>query len=87
MSILVKKPTEQEVIELQRCPQWEKEVSQFGWEYEMSETCYLLEGAVRVTTDSGEVVEFGQGDLVTFPAGLKCHWNIRKAVRKHYRMD
>jgi uncharacterized cupin superfamily protein len=86
MDITVKKPTEQEVADMQRCPTWKKEVSHFDWEYNDAETCYLLEGDVRVTTATGDVVEFGQGDLVKFPAGLKCHWDIRKAVRKHYRM-
>jgi Predicted enzyme of the cupin superfamily len=86
MDITVKKPTEQEVAEMERCPTWAKEVSRFDWEYDAAETCYLLEGDVRVTTTAGDVVDFKQGDLVTFPAGLKCHWDIRKAVRKHYRM-
>lgn len=86
MAIIVKKPTEQEVADMQRCPTWSKEVSRFDWEYDSGETCYLIEGDVRVTTAEGNVVEFGQGDLVTFPAGLKCHWDIRKPVRKHYRM-
>ncbi|AGP40227.1 hypothetical protein SCE1572_40435 [Sorangium cellulosum So0157-2] len=25
------------------------------------------------------------GDLVTFPAGLNCTWEVRSPVRKHYR--
>lgn len=87
MAITVKKPTQQEVAAMQRCPTWKKEVSRFDWEYDAGETCYLIEGDVRVTTAAGEVVEFGQGDLVTFPAGLKCHWDIRKPVYKHFRMD
>lgn len=86
MTIKVQKPTDQQISELQTCPIWTKEASRFDWEYDTGETCYLLEGDVRVTTEAGEVVEFGQGDLVTFPAGLKCHWDIRAPVRKHYRM-
>jgi uncharacterized protein len=30
-------------------------------------------------------VEFGAGDLVTFPKGMSCVWKIASAVRKHYR--
>ena len=44
-----------------------------------------MEGEVKVTTPDGEAVEFGQGDLVTFPRGLKCSWDVRKPIRKHYR--
>lgn len=65
-------------------PVWEKEESAFPWTYSDKETCYLLEGAVTVTPDGGEPVSFGAGDLVTFPAGMSCHWDIKRAVRKHY---
>ena len=65
-------------------PVWEKEVSEFPWTYSSSETCFFLDGDVVVTPDGGEPVEMGQGDLVTFPAGMSCRWNIRSAVRKHY---
>lgn len=66
-------------------PVWTKEVSEFPWTYDQSETCYLLEGDVIVTPDGGEAVQFGKGDLVTFPAGMSCTWKILKAVRKHYQ--
>ncbi len=67
-------------------PMWTKEVSEFPWSYDVAETCYFLEGEVVVTPDAGQPIEVGQGDLVTFPAGLNCTWKIRKDVRKHYRM-
>jgi uncharacterized cupin superfamily protein len=43
-----------------------------------------LEGDVVVTPDGGEPVEIKKGDLVTFPKDMKCRWNIRKDVKKHY---
>ena len=64
---------------------WQKEESSFPWTYDAEEVCYLLEGDVVVTTDAGEKVQFGAGDMVVFPAGLSCHWDIRKAVKKHYQ--
>jgi len=64
---------------------WEKEVSEFPWHYDEKETCYLLEGEVEVTPEGGKAVRFGQGDLVVFPAGMSCRWNITRPVRKHYR--
>jgi hypothetical protein len=27
----------------------------------------------------------GKGDLVTFPTGMKCTWDVKVPVRKHYR--
>jgi uncharacterized cupin superfamily protein len=66
-------------------PVWEKEASDFSWQYDAKETCYLLEGEVTVTPDGGDSVSFGAGDLVTFPAGMSCRWQISRAVRKHYR--
>ena len=64
---------------------WTKEVSEFPWTYDEAETCYFLEGDVVVTPAGGEPVEMGKGNLVTFPAGMSCIWNIRKDVKKHYR--
>ncbi|WP_309236569.1 cupin domain-containing protein [Microcoleus sp. FACHB-672] len=64
---------------------WTKEASEFPWTYDEAETCYFLEGDVVVTPAEGEPVEMGKGDLVTFPAGMSCIWNIRKDVKKHYR--
>ena len=67
-----------------RWPIWEKEISSFPWHYDSTETCYLLDGEVVVTPEGGEPVHFGKGDLVVFPRGLSCVWDIRKPVRKHY---
>jgi uncharacterized cupin superfamily protein len=65
-------------------PIWTKEESTFPWSYDSSETCYFLEGEVTVTPDGGQPVQVGKGDLVTFPAGMSCTWEIRGAVKKHY---
>jgi uncharacterized cupin superfamily protein len=65
-------------------PIWTKEISTFPWSYDSAETCYFLEGDVIVTPDGGEPVQVGKGDLVTFPSGMSCTWEIRGAVKKHY---
>ena len=64
---------------------WEKEVSEFPWHYDEQEICFFLEGDVVVTPANGAPVQFGKGDLVTFPQGMSCTWHVRKPVRKHYR--
>ena len=66
-------------------PIWTCDASSFDWTYDDKETCLLLEGEVTVTPNGGEPVTFGAGDLVVFPAGMNCRWNVHKAVRKHYR--
>ena len=66
-------------------PIWTKEASEFPWTYDEPETCYFLTGEVTVTGSDGEVARVGQGDLVTFPAGLACTWKISQEVKKHYR--
>lgn len=65
-------------------PIWTKEVSRFPWTYDAAETCYFLEGRVTVTPEGGSPITVGKGDLVTFPAGMGCTWDISQAVKKHY---
>ena len=64
---------------------WEKEASIFPWTYDAMETCYFISGDVVVTPDGGEPVHMGKGDLVTFPKGMSCIWEIRQDVKKYYR--
>lgn len=66
--------------------QWDHPAARFPWHYDEAETCYFLNGEVVVTPDGGEPVRMGKGDLVTFPAGMSCIWEIREAVNKHYRL-
>lgn len=65
-------------------PIWTKEASEFPWEYDAEEICYVLEGRVTVTPEGGEVIEIGPGDLVTFPKGMRCTWRVDAPIRKHY---
>ena len=83
MSIIVRKPTEQEKVEMLKLPIWGCDVSEFDWYYDSEETCLLIEGEVTVLYN-GDSVSFGVGDLVTFPEGLSCVWKVKKPVKKHY---
>ena len=84
MSVIIRKPTEQERSEAASWPIWEKEPSTFPWNYEHRETCLILEGEATVEAGS-EKFSFGAGDYVVFPEGLACTWHISKSLRKHYR--
>jgi len=78
-------PMKLDVIGVYDWPIWNKEPSTFPWIYDQKETCYLLEGEAVVTPDGGEPVTIVEGDLVMFPAGMSCTWEIRRPVSKHYR--
>lgn len=68
-------------------PSWSCEVSQFPWQYDQREVCYLLEGQAVITPDGdGASVEIAAGDLVVFPAGMSCQWEVLQPVRKQYRI-
>lgn len=86
---VIKQPSDTQLNELgvYQWSIWSKEVSTFPWTYDSQETCYILEGEVVVTPDGGEPVHMGKGDLVTFPQGMSCTWEIRADVRKHYKFD
>jgi len=73
-------------LEVYSWPVWEKEVSEFDWEYDDKETCYILEGEATITSEEGEAVTIGKRDLVIFPKGMKCHWKITSAIKKYYTM-
>lgn len=78
-------PAKLDAMGVESWPIWTKEVSEFSWHYDTNETCYILEGEVTVTPDNGEPVTFGQGDLVNFPAGMSCTWQIHQDVKKYYK--
>ncbi len=78
-------PAKLEVMGVYDWPIWSKEKSIFPWKYDTNETCYLLEGEVMVTPEGGTPVTLAPGDLVTFPKGLSCTWEVRSPVRKHYK--
>ena len=66
---------------------WQKEVSVFPWVFPEQEIAYILEGECIITPENGVAVKFGKGDLVTFPAGMKASWEVKKALHKHYKLE
>jgi uncharacterized protein len=76
-----------ETLGVKKWPTWEKEVSVFPWTFPEQEMAYILEGECVITPNGGEPVTFGKGDLVTFPAGMRCQWEVIKPLHKHYHLD
>lgn len=80
-------PERLQALGVEEWPIWTHEAATFPWTYDAEECCYFLEGDVTVTPERGEPVTVGTGDLVTFPKGMRCTWEIRAAVKKHYRFS
>jgi uncharacterized cupin superfamily protein len=87
-TIQVKKPTKKELQELgiDQWSSWSCEISTFDWEYTEQETAYIQEGRVTVIYPGGET-EIQAGDLVTFPKGMKCVWEVHEPIKKVYKFD
>ncbi|XP_020263811.1 uncharacterized protein LOC109839709 [Asparagus officinalis] len=83
-------PSESRLTELgiKSWPKWGCPPGKFPLKFDAQETCYLLRGKVKAyAKGSNEFVEFGAGDLVTIPKGLRCTWDVSMAVDKHYKFD
>ncbi|KAF0890263.1 hypothetical protein E2562_002677 [Oryza meyeriana var. granulata] len=87
-------PPESRLSELgvRQWPKWGCEKSKFPWTYSAKETCYLLQGKVKVYPDGAgggeeDFVEIAAGDLVVFPKGMSCTWDVAEAVDKHYKFE
>lgn len=53
-----------------------------------TETCLILEGDVTVTPDDArQAVTVRAGDICVFPDGMKCTWDVRVAIKKHYKFE
>lgn len=68
-------------------PIWSKEVSTFDWTYDTKEMAYILEGEAVITPVGGAPVTIKARDLVNFPKGMSCTWEVTKPIRKHYLLD
>uniref|UniRef100_A0A0D9W5H8 (S)-ureidoglycine aminohydrolase cupin domain-containing protein n=1 Tax=Leersia perrieri TaxID=77586 RepID=A0A0D9W5H8_9ORYZ len=88
-------PPESRLSELgvRQWPKWGCDKSKFPWTYSAKETCYLLQGKVKVYPDGAgaggeeDFVEIAAGDLVVFPKGMSCTWDVAEAVDKHYLFE
>ena len=72
------------VLNLIDWPVCGKEVSQFSSSYDKTWECYFFEGLVTIEFNGG-FLDIEPAEFVVFPKGLKCVWNIKKNIKKHYR--
>ncbi len=86
LAILVRKPSETEIRQMEACPEWSCQPSEFHWFYSDTETCLIKKGRARLSYEGG-AVDISPGDLVTLPKGLSCVWQVEEAISKHYRFE
>ena len=67
-------------------PIWECEPSKFQQHYDDKEICLVIEGEATIRGKEGEIYLFKDGDLVEFPACLYFESELRKSIKKHYRL-
>jgi uncharacterized cupin superfamily protein len=65
--------------------EWGCEPSVFDWQYSEKETAYVFEGEVTVKYGDGLEARIAPNTLCVFPKGLKCIWDVKKAVKKAYK--
>ena len=89
MKVLITSPCSASVIiqyGIKSWPIWECEPSKFQWNYNDKEICLIIEGQATISTKKGDIYVIKSGDLVEFPAGLNCDWEVTKSIKKHYRL-
>ena len=82
LEVLVRKPTEGEIVYMSNEDIWECEPCEFDYYYDHNETVLVEYGCATVTYAGGEAT-FKTGDLAFFPKGLNCHWIVREKIKKY----
>ena len=89
MKVLITSPCSASTIiqyGIKSWPIWECEPSKFEWYYDDKEICLITKGQAKISTHNGNTYLIKAGDLVEFPAGLNCKWEVTKSIQKHYRL-
>jgi hypothetical protein len=63
---------------------WKRDVQRRRFERPYHEIAYIIEGEVEVTTDDGQVVHAGPGDILITPKGSTGFWKNLTPVRKFW---
>lgn len=67
---------------------WEKEPSEFVWQFSETEKAYVLAGKVFIKADgSDKVYVLEKGDFVTFAPGLRTYWHVVEPFKKHVTLE
>ena len=80
MAILVQKATDAQKEEFRDLRERSSEVGTTDWFYDEKTVCLFTQGKALVD-QYGEKIPLEAGDLVTFPQGLRCQWEVLEPVK------
>ena len=58
----------------------------FNTTYIWDETLYVVEGGGTITSQNGDAVSLGPGDLAFIPHGTRSRWDVTETVRKVFQL-
>jgi uncharacterized protein len=89
MNIDIREAKEEELkdLNIDSWSPWSCAVSEFDWEYDADERCYIQKGRAIIKSEDGSEVEIKSGDIVLFPKGLRCSWKVTEPIEKVYRFE
>lgn len=61
---------------------WQRDVQQRHFVRPYHEIAYIIEGEVEITTETGDTLRAGPGDLLITPKGSKAFWRSVSPVKK-----
>ena len=86
MSVIIRKPTKEEIEKSKKWKIWTKGISAFDMKYVKTEYCLIIDGEVKIVTEDKNYY-FKGGDYVIFKKGLECIWVIKSPVKKYYLFE
>ncbi len=64
---------------------WSSTAGSFVANYDgIVEFCHVLEGAAKITTDTGGSFEVSAGDAFVLEEGLRTTWHVDSYIKKHF---
>lgn len=63
---------------------WASKPGLIEWNSAKSEMCVLIEGEIRITSETGVVEVFEAGDTFLIPQGFKGTWETMKPTKKFF---
>lgn len=63
---------------------WEAQPGKWEFEATAWEFCHIISGEVVLTTPDGVATTMKTGDAFVMRPGLKCTWDVKETLLKHY---
>jgi uncharacterized protein len=61
---------------------WRCDPMTFDYDFPGDESFLVLSGSVRIELQDGETIELHQGDVASFPKGLRSVWTVTQPLEK-----